>query len=130
MPGELRVTQIKSAISAKPKARGTLRALGLRGIGQTNTLLATVGSVQNFNSRDLTGANGYTPKSTGYRYLWTTGQDRTVSTITTYGQASWLEALPLINGERPWRTFASWKKSLHGPTRATCWCRRSGASRM
>ena len=38
MTGELRVTQIKSAIGAKPKARGTLRALGLRGIGQTNTL--------------------------------------------------------------------------------------------
>ena len=34
----LRVTQVKSAIGAKPKARGTLRALGLRGIGQINTL--------------------------------------------------------------------------------------------
>ncbi len=34
----LKVTQVKSAIAAKPKARGTLRALGLRGIGQTNTL--------------------------------------------------------------------------------------------
>jgi large subunit ribosomal protein L30 len=34
----LKVTQVKSGISAKPKARGTLRALGLRGIGQTNTL--------------------------------------------------------------------------------------------
>jgi large subunit ribosomal protein L30 len=34
----LKVTQVKSAIGAKPKARGTLRALGLRGIGQTNTL--------------------------------------------------------------------------------------------
>jgi large subunit ribosomal protein L30 len=32
------VTQIKSAIGTKPKHRGTLRALGLRGIGQTNTL--------------------------------------------------------------------------------------------
>ena len=29
---------MKSTIGAKPKARGTLRALGLRGIGQTNTL--------------------------------------------------------------------------------------------
>ena len=29
---------VKSGIGAKPKARGTLRALGLRGIGQTNTL--------------------------------------------------------------------------------------------
>jgi large subunit ribosomal protein L30 len=34
----LKVTQVKSAIGAKPKARGTLRALGLRGIGQSNTL--------------------------------------------------------------------------------------------
>ncbi len=35
---ELKVTQVKSAIGTKPKHRGTLRALGLRGIGQTNTL--------------------------------------------------------------------------------------------
>ena len=35
---ELKVTQTRSAIGAKPKQRGTLRALGLRGIGQTNTL--------------------------------------------------------------------------------------------
>lgn len=35
---ELRVTQIKSTISTKPKQRGTMRALGLRGIGQSNTL--------------------------------------------------------------------------------------------
>ena len=35
---DLVVTQIKSAIGTKPKHRGTLRALGLRGIGQTNTL--------------------------------------------------------------------------------------------
>ena len=34
----IKVTQIKSAISTKPKHRGTLRALGLRGIGQTNVL--------------------------------------------------------------------------------------------
>jgi large subunit ribosomal protein L30 len=32
------VTQVRSAIGSKPKTRGTLRALGLRGIGQTNTL--------------------------------------------------------------------------------------------
>jgi large subunit ribosomal protein L30 len=32
------VTQIRSAIGTKPKHRGTLRALGLRGIGQTNRL--------------------------------------------------------------------------------------------
>ncbi len=35
---DLTVTQIKSSIGTKPKHRGTLRALGLRGIGQTNTL--------------------------------------------------------------------------------------------
>jgi large subunit ribosomal protein L30 len=34
----LKVTQVKSAIGTKPKHRGTLRALGLRGIGQNNTL--------------------------------------------------------------------------------------------
>lgn len=32
------VTQTRSSIGEKPKARGTLRALGLRGIGDTNTL--------------------------------------------------------------------------------------------
>ena len=32
------VTQVRSAIGAKPKTRGTLRALGLRGIGQSNVL--------------------------------------------------------------------------------------------
>jgi large subunit ribosomal protein L30 len=35
---DLRVTQIRSAIGAKPKQRGTLRALGLGRIGKTNTL--------------------------------------------------------------------------------------------
>jgi large subunit ribosomal protein L30 len=34
----LTVTQIKSGIGTKPKHRGTMRALGLRGIGHTNTL--------------------------------------------------------------------------------------------
>lgn len=33
-----KVTQVRSSIGQKPKTRGTLRALGLRGIGQTNTL--------------------------------------------------------------------------------------------
>jgi large subunit ribosomal protein L30 len=36
--GTLKVTQVKSSIGTKPKHRGTLRALGLRGIGQTNQL--------------------------------------------------------------------------------------------
>jgi large subunit ribosomal protein L30 len=35
---ELVVTQIRSAIGAKPKQRGTLRALGLRRIGTSNRL--------------------------------------------------------------------------------------------
>ncbi len=35
---QLKVTQVKSQISAKPKARGTMRALGLRKIGDTNVL--------------------------------------------------------------------------------------------
>jgi large subunit ribosomal protein L30 len=34
----LRVTQVRSAIGVKPKHRGTLRALGLRGIGRSNLL--------------------------------------------------------------------------------------------
>ena len=36
--GKLRVTQMKSAIGTKPKHRGTLRALGLHGIGTSNLL--------------------------------------------------------------------------------------------
>ena len=34
----LKITQVRSAIGTKPKQRGTLRALGLRGIGRSNTL--------------------------------------------------------------------------------------------
>ena len=34
----LTVTQVRSAIGSKPKQRGTLRALGLGRIGQSNTL--------------------------------------------------------------------------------------------
>lgn len=37
-PAELVVTQIRSAIGTKPKHRATLRALGLRGVGQSNVL--------------------------------------------------------------------------------------------
>jgi large subunit ribosomal protein L30 len=36
--GALTVTQVKSAIGTKPKHRGTLRALGLHGIGTSNIL--------------------------------------------------------------------------------------------
>ena len=35
---DLVVTQTRSSIGAKPKQRGTLRALGLGRIGRTNTL--------------------------------------------------------------------------------------------
>ena len=40
MAGEatITVTQVRSAIGAKPKQRGTLRALGLGRIGKSNTL--------------------------------------------------------------------------------------------
>jgi large subunit ribosomal protein L30 len=36
--GLIEVTQVRSAIGTKPKHRGTLRALGLRGVGRTNVL--------------------------------------------------------------------------------------------
>lgn len=35
---QIKVTQIKSSIGCKPKQRGTLRALGLRGIGKSNVI--------------------------------------------------------------------------------------------
>ena len=35
---ELKVTVVRSQIGTKPKHRGTLRALGLRKIGSSNTL--------------------------------------------------------------------------------------------
>ncbi len=35
---QITVTQVRSGIGAKPKTRGTMRALGLRKIGDTNTL--------------------------------------------------------------------------------------------
>jgi len=34
----LKVTQIRSSIGTKPEHRGTLRALGLRRLGQSNVL--------------------------------------------------------------------------------------------
>jgi large subunit ribosomal protein L30 len=36
--GQIEVRQVRSAIGAKPKHRGTLRALGLGRVGQTNVL--------------------------------------------------------------------------------------------
>jgi large subunit ribosomal protein L30 len=35
---QLKVTQVRSSIGSKPKQRGTLRALGLGRIGNSNTL--------------------------------------------------------------------------------------------
>jgi large subunit ribosomal protein L30 len=35
---KIEVTQIRSEIGSKPKHRGSLRALGLRGIGQSNVI--------------------------------------------------------------------------------------------
>jgi len=35
---QIKVTQVRSSIATKPKHRGTLRALGLRKLGQSNTL--------------------------------------------------------------------------------------------
>jgi large subunit ribosomal protein L30 len=37
-PTGIKVTQTRSGIGAKPKQRGTLRALGLGRIGKSNTL--------------------------------------------------------------------------------------------
>ena len=37
-PARLLITQVRSAIGTKPKHRGTLRALGLGRIGQSNLL--------------------------------------------------------------------------------------------
>jgi large subunit ribosomal protein L30 len=34
----LKVTQVRSSIGTKPKHRGTLRALGLRGVGRSRVL--------------------------------------------------------------------------------------------
>ena len=36
--GDITVTQVRSAIGVKPKHKGTLRALGLRRLGDTNVL--------------------------------------------------------------------------------------------
>jgi large subunit ribosomal protein L30 len=36
--GHVRVTQVRSSIGTKPKHRGTLRALGLRGVGRSRIL--------------------------------------------------------------------------------------------
>jgi large subunit ribosomal protein L30 len=65
--GWLRVTQVRSAIGTKPKHRGTLRALGLRGVGKTNVLpdrpeirgmLSRVPHLVEVTAADLAGADG------------------------------------------------------------------------
>ncbi|KAA0234819.1 MAG: 50S ribosomal protein L30 [Acidimicrobiales bacterium] len=38
MPAQLKVTQVRSSIGAKPKQKGTLRALGLGRIGKSHVL--------------------------------------------------------------------------------------------
>jgi large subunit ribosomal protein L30 len=38
MAGQLKVTLVRSAIGSKPKARGTIRALGLRRVNSSNVL--------------------------------------------------------------------------------------------
>jgi len=35
---KLRITQVRSTIRTRPEHRGTMRALGLRGIGKTNEI--------------------------------------------------------------------------------------------
>ena len=37
-----------------------------------------------------TRTTNYTPESVGYRFFWTTGQDSTKKTYTTYGTSAWL----------------------------------------
>jgi large subunit ribosomal protein L30 len=65
--GWLRVTQVRSAIGTKPKHRGTLRALGLRGVGKTNVLpdrpeirgmLSRVPHLVEVTAADSAGADG------------------------------------------------------------------------
>src|SRR5580700_9152522 len=48
--GWIRVTQVRSGIGTKPKHRGTLRALGLRGVGRTR-VLADVADVRGMIAR-------------------------------------------------------------------------------
>ncbi len=60
------------------------------GATATNTLIPLINTTTayavNFNTRSAS----YNPASTGYRYVWTTGQDLTISQVTTYGKSSWL----------------------------------------
>ena len=54
----------------------------------------------------------YTPESTGYRFFWTTGNDLTKKTVTTYGTSAWLgiDALAADPGtvrEGPTVTYAN-----------------------
>ena len=50
---QVRVTQVKSSIGSKPKAKGTLRALGLGRIGLLHPVvrLPEMGALQDFQSR-------------------------------------------------------------------------------
>jgi len=43
--GKFTVVQVRSAIGSRPRHRATLRALGLGGVGKTNTLPDTRGMI-------------------------------------------------------------------------------------
>jgi large subunit ribosomal protein L30 len=69
MATTLKVTQTRSTIGVKPKQRGTLRALGLRGIGKSNSLpdrpeirgmIARVPHLITVEETGLRGQNGET----------------------------------------------------------------------
>ena len=54
--------------------------------GAQQTLIPLVLITTTANTRTAS----YTPESSGYRYFWTTGQDQTSLTETTYATAKWL----------------------------------------
>jgi large subunit ribosomal protein L30 len=81
--GHLRVTQVRSGISTKPKHRGTLRALGLRGVGRSRVLpdvpdvrgmLARVPHLVTVESATADEAAGQQERSASARLARRTGQ--------------------------------------------------------
>jgi large subunit ribosomal protein L30 len=81
--GHLRVTQVRSGISTKPKHRGTLRALGLRGVGRSRVLpdrpdvrgmLARVPHLVTVESATADEAAGQQQRSASARLARRTGQ--------------------------------------------------------
>ena len=68
-------------------ANGTaipLSAVATAGLQQTLIPLISISTSAN------TRTASYAPESAGYRFYWTTGQDQTSSTETTYATAKWL----------------------------------------